>query len=562
MSEGLLRTALDNVQDQVFVMAPDGRILALTAPARRWLGVTEEQAVGRIIADLADDSAVVAANLSLLRDMPELLAHLAETGDGFGEDEMTLYDGRGRLQVTSTRLDPLIHPDHGPLLVWTVRHLNEQRIIFRASSVAMARVDIGGHLLQANRAFQNLVARSEEDLAGVQLRSLVAETDLDTWSRDLAPLLDGHCESVVGEHRLRRPDGTMVWTRSTLSRVPGTRPWDTFLLGVWEDITERRRAEESLARESRHRQALAHIGTVALAARDEHALLNSVADHLMQVVHCTGVAVRIWGDPSAGDESGVAVERRGDDDPPPDPATHTCTAEVGRDGAVMGRLSVDFTLPGDPGSADLASSADRTLADGAASFLAMALARLRAESEILFHTLHDPLTGLANRRLLMQRMAEALPSCRPGRSVGALFVDLDGFKPINDVHGHAAGDMVLQLVGRRLRTLVRDGDTVARIGGDEFVVLCPDIVPQALRRLAERITVTVAEPIMVPGDGGPVEVRPSASIGTALGDAATSADQLLTAADARMYQRKRAKGIHRDVIRDGMHEEAPAAGRR
>lgn len=543
--DGLLRAALDHVQDQVLVLATDGRILALTAPAQDWLGVGEGQAVGRVIADLAPDSRVVAANLSLLRDMPQLLAHLAATGARFGEDEMTLFDGDGRLQVASTRLDPVHLPGHGQVVVWTLRHLNERRIIFRASTVAMARVDIEGRVLQANRAFQELVGRREEDLAGTVLPTLVADVDLETWCDDLRPVLDGQRGAAVGEHRLRRPDGTTVWTRSTVSRVPGTQPWDTFLLGVWEDITERRRAEESLARESRHRQALAHVGTVALAAQDERGLLESVADHLLQVVDCTAVTVGIDADATGR----VSVDRRGDPALLPGRETHTCTVDVGRGDAVLGRLSVDFALPGDPESGDLARAADRTLTEGAASFLTMAVARLQAERDILFHTLHDPLTGLANRRLLMQRMADALRACRPGRSVGALFADLDGFKPVNDTYGHAAGDAVLHEVGRRLHRLVRDGDTVARIGGDEFVVLCPDITRDALGGLADRISRAMAEPLTVPADGTAVPVRLSASIGAAVGDAGTSPDQLLTAADARMYERKRTRGAGRDADR-------------
>jgi diguanylate cyclase (GGDEF)-like protein len=100
-------------------------------------------------------------------------------------------------------------------------------------------------------------------------------------------------------------------------------------------------------------------------------------------------------------------------------------------------------------------------------------AQIEAEQALVHQTLHDSVTGLANRVALMDRLAQALVDLerRSGR-VGLLFIDLDGFKDINDSLGHDAGDRVLVEVGRRLTDVARRGDTVARLGGDEFVLLC------------------------------------------------------------------------------------------
>lgn len=149
----------------------------------------------------------------------------------------------------------------------------------------------------------------------------------------------------------------------------------------------------------------------------------------------------------------------------------------------------------------------------------------------------DPLTGLANRGLLEERLRTALArDARSGQSSGVLFLDLDGFKAINDAHGHAVGDAVLRTVGQRLTTAVRPSDTVARLGGDEFVVLVEDTGSDSLKRLAQRLRDAVAAAMTI----GALEVTVGVSVGAALAvRGAGAVGDLLAAADLRMYQHKR-----------------------
>src|SRR5262249_50711349 len=110
---------------------------------------------------------------------------------------------------------------------------------------------------------------------------------------------------------------------------------------------------------------------------------------------------------------------------------------------------------------------------GISNVLATAMGRLRGEERMRYDALHDPLTGVANRALCRERLIHAL--ARTGRDEGAacvLFIDLDDFKAVNDLYGHAAGDALLIGLARRLVATVRPADTVARLGGDEFVVVC------------------------------------------------------------------------------------------
>lgn len=160
--------------------------------------------------------------------------------------------------------------------------------------------------------------------------------------------------------------------------------------------------------------------------------------------------------------------------------------------------------------------------------------RKKAEEELTRRATHDTLTGLPNRALIRERLANALQrSKRTGLSVALLFIDLDGFKLINDTHGHEAGDQLLKIVSSRLIEQVRPGDTVARLAGDEFVVLCEQVEqPTSMSVLAERINDALRESI----EFGNLPLFITASIGVAIGSGSThAADDLLRYADTAMY---------------------------
>ena len=182
--------------------------------------------------------------------------------------------------------------------------------------------------------------------------------------------------------------------------------------------------------------------------------------------------------------------------------------------------------------------------------------RRQAQDELARLALHDALTGLANRVLLADRLAQVLAAARrSGVGPTLLFLDLDDFKQVNDVGGHAAGDVVLRTVADRLTGAARAGDTVARLGGDEFVVLCPGTAdPAAGRALADRLVGLVQQPIPVGG----TEVVVRLSVGVVLGRPDGSADDLLRDADTAMYAAK-AQGKGRAVVFDPDLRPQPVA---
>jgi diguanylate cyclase (GGDEF)-like protein/PAS domain S-box-containing protein len=163
----------------------------------------------------------------------------------------------------------------------------------------------------------------------------------------------------------------------------------------------------------------------------------------------------------------------------------------------------------------------------------------KAEDELRFLAHHDPLTKLTNRSLFSDRLDSALRAARRHNSLMALlFVDIDDFKGINDVHGHAVGDQVLCMVAQRLERCVRETDTVARMGGDEFTVLLTDIHSKdAVSEKVKQILAVMAEPLNAAS--GAINM-PSCSIGLAFyPDDGEDADTLLSHADGDMYRIKK-----------------------
>jgi diguanylate cyclase (GGDEF)-like protein/PAS domain S-box-containing protein len=182
--------------------------------------------------------------------------------------------------------------------------------------------------------------------------------------------------------------------------------------------------------------------------------------------------------------------------------------------------------------------------------------RKRLEAQLTHQALHDPLTNLPNRALLLDRLEQGLERSR--RDVGStvvLFLDLDRFKLINDSYGHAFGDQVLVAVGDRLRGVVRGGDTVARFGGDEFVVVQEGVSSHAeAEEAGERLLRELEGEFEVDGVG----VFVTASLGVSIGGEDSSADALIRDADAAMYRAKELGHGRAELFAEGFRVDAAA----
>ena len=175
--------------------------------------------------------------------------------------------------------------------------------------------------------------------------------------------------------------------------------------------------------------------------------------------------------------------------------------------------------------------------------------RLGLESELRHRALHDSLTGLGNRELFRDRLEHALARDRGHASIAVAMFDLDGFKAVNDAHGHSVGDTLLVELSRRIKAAVRPEDTAARMGGDEFSLLLEGVGARQAKRLIERLLAVIGQPLVIDG----MAMSVTASVGLAVGSGATlTASDVQRRADIAMYEAKAAGKACFRMFRPGM----------
>jgi diguanylate cyclase (GGDEF)-like protein/PAS domain S-box-containing protein len=344
-----------------------------------------------------------------------------------------------------------------------------------------------------------------------------------------------------GEFRMVAADGRVVWIweRDTIIRDDEGRPVCT--QGVLVDVTELKRTQsalqesEALLREERDRAQgyldIAATMIVVLAAEGSISLVNRRACEVLgrpesELLGSDWFAVAVPQAERESARSGFDRVIRGELEGISE-FESVVVAASGEERLVRWHNTL---LRGDDGSVigSLGSGEDIT-------------ERRLAEQRVAFLAYHDPLTGLPNRSQLSESVYAAIDGARrSNRSVGLLCLDLDDFKLVNDSLGHPVGDELLVSIARRLETLKRHGDLLARTGGDEFFLLLADLPADGMDdavATAERVAAALAEPVEVEG----AEFHVSASLGVSIFPRlAAGAEELLRQADTAMYQAKRA----------------------
>jgi diguanylate cyclase (GGDEF)-like protein/PAS domain S-box-containing protein len=367
-----------------------------------------------------------------------------------------------------------------------------------------------GRILFANALAEELFGYARSELLGQPVQMLWPERVREQYRRSM--------EQYVSTENPLRFETAVRGLRRDGSEFIGEMSWGIVettagpvLLAVGRDVSERRAGESRL-------RAVAALGERALAGADPAELAGETIELARTLLAVRAAEVRLAdGSLLAGFESAqpAGAPQSGDE--------HNIRLAVG-DGDEL------LVVPGRQ-----LSEEELSFLRAVAHTLASALARQRTEQRMRHEALHDPLTGLANRTLLRDRLEHAIARSERERGATAvLFIDLDNFKAVNDSYGHAAGDAVLVESARRLHAAVRPGDTVARIGGDEFIALCEHVNADSALAVARRLQ----EALRPSFTAGGVEHQLSASIGVALGDG--EPDRLLGDADAASYRAKAA----------------------
>lgn len=359
------------------------------------------------------------------------------------------------------------------------------------------------------------------------LSGLFDPDDRQALYANLERLRAGEVDRFGQVLRISHRDGHTVWAQMDVSYVFNGEREPEFVLAQFQDISEKHRLEEELRQSEAVFRSMFHHAAVGMARLDPDGHWLDVNESLCRMLGYTRDELLAldfrelaYPDDLAADLAGMDAALRGEQT-----HFHLETRANHRSG--------------EPIWLDVSASLVRSEEDGRPLFFIIQAqditARKDLERKLEFEAHHDRLTGLLNRNGLSELLDA--PGAEDDEQVGILVVDMDGFKAVNDLHGHAAGDLVLQEVARRIERCVRGTDHVARLGGDEFVVALDGAVSgQAIERLSERIQAAVSRPINLPGIG---RVVVGASVGTGIGPRRLASTQLLKVADDAMYRAKR-----------------------
>lgn len=571
-SEGRLQALLAEAADLTVLVDADGQITYASPASRRLLGYSPTAVVG--------GSAFGYIHPEDLRRARRALASRVSRGGRGRPIELRVAhrDGSWRhaeVTVTSLLSDPAVSA-----LVVNVHDVTEQkrseeqlrssenrfRALVANSWDIITVHDATGRYLYCSPAITAQLGYQPEELIGRNPFALLHPDDLAV-AVDFREVVERNQNGTTIQYRFPHRNGGWRWVESAVHN----RLDDPAVGGVvvtTRDVTERRRREAQQA-------AIARLSSRMLAGGSIEALAQQAVEQVgavLGVEHCSVVreegegrlkvlvrsgpplvedlfeAVR-HGRPrtlsaQALQENRTVVWRAEPGQGAPEAVLERVALRSGAASVVTPATGSRCTLAVYSERDDSLSTDDIAFLESAANLLAAAVTRHRIERELRRQALHDELTGLPNRALLIDRLRAALGRLTRRRSsVAVLFVDVDDFKVVNDSLGHSAGDVVVAGVAARVRDAVRSSDTVARFGGDELVVVSEDSDETAAGQLAERLRAVLAQPIEI----GARLVTVTASIGYAVvSDPDATADDVLAQADAAMYAAKQA-GKNRGV---------------
>ncbi len=528
------RTALDASEDAIFLIDRD-RMLFVD------VNETACKQLGRSRAEL-------------LSMAPHDIKPLLDAGEVTRQFDQILADPSrsGRIETLHERRDGTVfpvevalrgfHSEGRPMLVAVARDISQRkravselkeseerfRATFQQAAVGIAHIAPNGRWLRVNERLSAIVGYSREALLDFDFQTLTHPDDLARNSELMNQVLSGALDNYTLEMRYLRKDDGAVWVSVTVSLVRTPDGQAKYFIAVIEDISARKQAEESL-----------HLARRALEASGNGIVITDCRQPDNPIVYVNPAFERITGYSAAEVMGRNCRFLHGEEHN--QQGTRTLSQAV-RDSHEAKVVVRNYRKDGSPFWNELLIAPVRGEDGAITHFVGVQndiSEQKRAEKNLLHMATHDALTGLPNRSLLQDRIGQAITYAnRTQREVALLFIDVDRFKNINDSLGHTMGDLLISNLAQRLRSAVRMIDTVARVGGDEFVIVLTDIARESdVTQIIPNLLDAITRPMAVAGH----ELSVTASIGVSLyprdGDDSTS---LLKNADTAMYRAKEA----------------------
>ena len=397
---------------------------------------------------------------------------------------------------------------------------------FEHAAVGMAHLSLQGVWLRVNRKLCEITGYSAQELVALTFRGITHPDDLVRDNAQLELLLTRKISGYEAEKRYLRKDGSVIWVALQVSLVFDAQGRPAYGISVIQDISVRKQAElETAVTHQRYLALFEQMPEGVLLIDPELRVIGHNQEAVRQLNFSAGQlgAMRIF-DIEAMDDLQAIEARR------------LRILATGRDDFESVYRRGDGSLLHVEVSVKLVN-----LLDGQQMYqvLFRDISEKKQAAQLIERMAYsDQLTGLANRALLADRLQQAMVAAhRRGHLLAVIFLDLDGFKAINDVHGHQTGDLLLRALAVRMKEGLREGDTLARLGGDEFVAVLLDLPDaQASFPMLARLLGACSQAVQV----GTLALKVSASLGVTFYPQSeeVDADQLLRQADQAMYQAK------------------------
>jgi diguanylate cyclase (GGDEF)-like protein/PAS domain S-box-containing protein len=560
--------AVVDASDEVAVIATDvdGVVNLFNTGAQKLLGYRPDEVIGRVNPGLFHDVAEMQAYLQPEADadgrVPTVFEALtARAAQGTWSHQWTFVRKDGQRRQVRLSISPLdcaggnrigyvgMAVDITPMLeVREQAYLAAEKFAgaFSSAALGMALVSLEGRWLDVNDALCGILGYTRAELLEIDFQTLTHADDLHTDLTLVGDLLAGRRDHYHMDKRYLGKAGNIVWGRLSVSLVRAENGEPLHFVSQIQDVTAQRQSGQQL-RESEQRTRIT---------------LDAVADMVLtldlhgQIQYANAAATRALAGAGAAPLTNGQVQD---------------VMELTTEYAPRSPLDIAVLLDPESNAVDLHS--DLLLSVGArllpvdvtrawlrgedgqttgAVWVIRDVTQQRARQREARHLAEvDPLTELSNRRGFEAHLQQAITRvARTGQSASLMFIDLDNFKPINDNHGHLAGDAMLWAVANVLRHGVRDSDIVARLGGDEFAVILAGCSLKRARRIASDLLESVRG-LTIPWDLQRLGV--GASIGIAAIGGSMSVDDAVAAADAQCYRAK-AEG------RNNVQVETPSGG--